>query len=531
MIARKVVVLGLDAADFTLIDPWRKAGDLPVMDRLLRAGASGPLRSTDPPVSSPAWATFMTGLDPGSHGLYDFVIEDPRTLRPLLARHDLIRGKRIWDVVGAAGRRTAVVNLPITWPPPSFPGAMVTGMLTPAKTDRFTHPPDLGERVRKAIPGYLCDLDVRLKSDPVRMRAHLDDLAKMNADAMRLLARETPWDLFVGIFTTTDRAQHLFWPERQAVVRDHYRLVDRLLGDVLADVGPDPLVILLSDHGFHGIRVKFYFNRWLQERGWLATRPRATAGAGVPSPDDSDVERGEGFFASPKSRGGLLRRMFAQGKEQDLEVDREKSRAWLYSVWTGGIRVNLKGRSPNGTVEPGAEYERFRDEIIEGLRSLRFPGEDRPLFDFVGRAEEMYRGDMLSWAPDVVTRSDGFLVEPGKNLQKGKTIRVTEHDRGSHSDTGILGMVGPGIQPGARVEGAKLVDVFPTVLWAMGIELPAGLDGKPLTAAFAPEAVAANPVRIATGPSAATSAAEDAAAMTSAEEEELRKTLEGLGYL
>ena len=529
MIARKVVVLGLDAADFEFLDPWRAAGDLPVMDGLLREGASGPLRSTDPPVSSPAWATFMTGLEPGAHGLYDFVMEDPATHRPLLARHDLIRGRRLWDVVGAAGKRTTVVNLPISWPPPSFPGSMVTGMLTPERTDRFTHPPELGARIRKEIPGYRCDLDVRLKSDPVRLRSHLDELARMNAAAMRLLAKEAPADLFVGIFTTTDRAKHLFWPERETVVRGHYRTVDGLLGEVLGDLGPDPLVILLSDHGFHGIRVKFYFNRWLQEQGWLATRPRAKD---EPAPDSGDVERGESFFAAPRSRGGLLRRMFSKGGEQDLEVDRGKSRAWLYSVWTGGIRVNLKGRSPWGTVEPGAEYERLRDEIIAGLRGLRFPGEDRPLYDFVGRAEEMYRGEMLSWGPDIVTRSDGFRVEPGKNLQRGKVLRVSEHDRGSHSDTGILGIRGPGVRAGARLQGARLVDVFPTVLWAMGIELPAGLDGRVLTDAFTPEAVAANPVRVAAaGAAGGPAAAAAAPAMTASEEEELRKTLEGLGYI
>ena len=172
MIARKVVVLGLDAADFEFLDPWRAAGDLPVLDGILRGGASGPLRSTDPPVSSPAWATFMTGMNPGAHGLYDFVMEDPRTNRPVLARHDLIRGKRLWDHVGDAGKRTVVVNLPITWPPPSFPGAMVTGMLTPETTDAFTHLRTLGERLRAEIPGYRCDIDVRLKSDPVALEGN-----------------------------------------------------------------------------------------------------------------------------------------------------------------------------------------------------------------------------------------------------------------------------------------------------------------------------------------------------------------------
>ena len=102
---RRVAVIGLDAADFEFLDPWRAAGELPVIDGLLRGGASGPLRSTIPPVSSPAWATFMTGTNPGAHGLYDFVMEDPSNGRPVLARCDLIRGTKLWEAAGAAASR------------------------------------------------------------------------------------------------------------------------------------------------------------------------------------------------------------------------------------------------------------------------------------------------------------------------------------------------------------------------------------------------------------------------------------------
>jgi predicted AlkP superfamily phosphohydrolase/phosphomutase len=531
LIARKVAVLGLDAADFEFLDPWRAAGDLPTIDGILRGGASGPLRSTDPPVSSPAWATFMTGLNPGAHGLYDFVMEDPATLRPVLARHDLIRGRRLWDLVGAAGKRSVVVNLPITWPPPSFPGAMVTGMLTPEGRGSFTHPPELADEILRAVPGYRCDLDVALKADRAALRAHLDDLARMNAEAMRFLARREPWDLFVGIFTTTDRAQHLFWPERGTVIREHYRKVDAHLAAILGDLGPETLVILLSDHGFHGVRVKFYVNRWLQERGWLATRPRAEAAGEEAAPDRADLERGRAFFDPARKRRGLLGRIFGGGEEgEDLEVDPARSRAWLYSVWTGGIRVNLRGRSPAGTVEPGREYEDLRDAIIAGLRELRFPGEDRPLFEFVGRGEEVYRGERVGWGPDVVTRSANFSVEPGKNLERGKVIRVSRHDHGTHSETGILGIRGPGARAGGRVEGARIEDVLPTALWALGLEVPAGIDGRVLAEAFDPEVVAAHPVRVgAAGAAGPASAA--GAPMTPEEEEELRRTLEGLGYL
>jgi predicted AlkP superfamily phosphohydrolase/phosphomutase len=532
MAKRRVAVIGLDAADFEFMDPWRKAGDLPVLDGLLKAGASGPLRSTIPPVSSPAWATFMTGLNPGAHGLYDFVMEDPATCRPVLARHDLIRGTRIWEAVGAAGLRTTVVNLPITWPTRPFPGSMVTGMLTPEGVDSFTHPPELAKEIRSKFPGYRCDIDVALKADPAALVGHLGEVARMNAGVMGMLLDREDWDLFVGIFTTTDRAKHLFWPKLQTVVREHYRLVDRLVGEILARLGPEDLVLLMSDHGFHSVGVKFYTNRWLEKRGWLVTKPRAVGGA-APAPGEDDLKRGEAFFRNATRKTGFLGRVLGwSGTEEDVEIDLSRTRAYLSSAWTGGVKVNLKGRSVHGIVEPGAEYERLRDEIIAGLKELKYPGEDGPLFGFVGRAEEVYRGTMMAWGPDVVVRSIDYRVTPGKNLSKGRLLRVSKHEQGTHSDTGILGIRGPGVKGGTVLKGAGIEDVMPTVLWALGLEVPAGLDGKVLVDAFTDETMKKSPVRIAAAAAAAdSSSAGSGRAMTDAEEEELKKTLEGLGYI
>lgn len=529
MSARKVAVIGLDAADWEFMDPWMKAGDLPHIARLCEEGVRAPLASTNPPFSGPAWATFMTGLQPGGHGLFDFVMENPRTGRPVLARSDLVAGRTIWEVAAAAGKRGVVVNVPITWPPRPFEGLLVTGMLTP-RGKPFCHPPALGEEILARLPGYRCDLDVGLKGKPESLMAHLDDMAFQNLGLMRMLLRRGPWDLFVGVFTTTDRAKHLFWDRRETFVREHYRKVDRAVGELLGEVGEEALVLLLSDHGFHTVRTKFYMNRWLRERGLLEVREAREEGE--PGEEERELRQGLEVFMRPaRTRRGLLARLF--GRRDDagtLEVDPERSKAWLYSAWTNGVKVNLRGRGPGGTVEPGAEYEALRDGVIAGLRELRFPGSDAPLFDWVGRREEVYRGARLEWAPDVVTRSDGFRVVCGKNLDRGKVLRESSHDAGAHSDTGILVVRGPGVRRGGRLEGAGLADLMPTVLWALGLEVPGGLDGRVLEGAFTPEALAANPVRTAAaGPAAGASA--EAGAFDADEEEELRKTLEGLGYI
>ncbi len=531
MIAKKVAVIGLDAADWEFLRPWMEAGDLPVLRGLVEGGASGPLRSTQPPFSAPAWATFMTGRQPGGHGLFDFVMEDPSTGRPVLARSDLVRGERLWEAAARAGRRSVVVNVPITWPARPYDGLLVTGMLTPAGKG-FTHPAALQQEILAAFPRYRCDLDVGLKDTPDSLKAHLDDMAFQNLGLMRTLLRRGPWDLFVGVFTTTDRAKHLFWEQRETYVRDHYRKVDRAVGELLGELGEEVLVLLLSDHGFHTVRTKFYMNRWLRERGWLEVREGGDEGVAA---DEAELRAGLEVFMRPaRAKRGLLARLFGRTDDgASLQVDVPRSRAYLYSAWTNGVKVNLKGRGPLGLVERGAEYERLRDDIIAGLREFRFPGGEAPLFDFVGRREEVYSGEALEWAPDVVTRSDGFRVICGKNLDRGRLLRESSRDAGAHSDTGILVARGPGVRRGATPTGAGIEDLMPTALWALGAELPAHLDGRVLSELFDPALVAAHPVRVAAAApaGAAPAPAGGGDAFDAAEEEELRRTLEGLGYI
>ncbi len=194
------------------------------------------------------------------------------------------------------------------------------------------------------------------------------------------------------------------------------------------------------------------------------------------------------------------------------------------------MKINVKGRSPTGIVEPGAEYEKLRDEIVAGLRAVQHPVTGKPLFEWVKRREEAYHGACLEWAPDVVTKAEGGRLVFGRNMDPGKVVRVSRHGSGNHSDTGILAMRGPGVRKGTALEGANLVDAMPTLCWALGLPVPPGLDGRVLLDAFDPALAAANPVRIA-APAAPAPGGPAAAPSTPEEEEELRKTLEGLGYL
>ena len=527
MIAPKVVVIGLDAADWGFMEPWIRAGDLPRIGALVEEGASGVLASTLPPVSAPAWATFMPGLRPERHGLFVFIMENPRSGLPTLARADLIRGRKLWESASAAGRRSVVLNVPISWPPTAFDGILVTGMLTPeGKT--FTHPPELGAAILAEFPNYRLEYDPSLLENLPALRSNLSDLALHGAALMKTLMRRERWDLFVGVFTTTDRVKHQFWHERETVVREHYRAIDRYVGELAAEAGPEAVFVLMSDHGFRSVPVKFHPNRWLREKGLLSTRRRREAHP--EGPDAAEIRKVEEFLAPKGSARGIMDRLRGfVGLGGDLEVDPSRTRASLYSIETGGIQVNLRGRAPHGIVAPGAEYEKVRDEVIAGLKSLTYPDSPEPLFDLVARREEVYAGPMMDWAPDVVTRSKGNAVAISRDLDPGRFLRANRHERGGHSPDGIVAVRGPGIRRGARIEGMGIEDVMPTLLWLLGAPVPGGLDGRVRTDLAEPAAAAANPVVTAAPEEAAAPAA--AGAFDAAEEEELRKTLEGLGYI
>ena len=509
MLAKKVAVIGLDAADFGFLRPWMDAGALPNLKAFVDGSAHGPLLSVNPPISGPAWASFMTGLEPGGHGQYDFVVEDPKSGQPVLSRFDRIRGAKVWD---DGPKSAVVVNLPVSWPPPPLKGLMVTGMLTPTGQG-FTHPPELEKEIRAAFPGYRCDVDMGL-TDEAQLLAQMDALAEMNLGVMKHLLRKGPWDLFIGVFTTPDRCQHLFWDKRESIVRNHYRKVDACVGELLKEIGDDALTLLISDHGFQDIDTKFYMNRWLAERGWLTTRTVEGEGAG-----QGEFDELFGILRPTEARPGFVGRLL--GKKGPLVVvDRQRSKAWLHSLLTNGVKI-----APN---VQGQERDNLRNAIANGLRELKHPTTGKPLFEWVKVKEEAYHGTSLDWAPDVVTKAENSRLLFGRNPEPGKVVRVSKHPQGNHSDTGILAVRGPGARHGP-VEGARLVDVMPTIRWALGHGVPPGLDGKPLLQCFDQAVVEANPVRIADASAVASGPAVPAS--TEAEEEELRKTLEGLGYL
>ncbi len=504
----RVILIGLDGAEPAMVEAMLPR--CPNLARLAGEGAWGTMASTLPPLSPPAWATLMTGVNPGKHGVYDFYHMPQRAQRSYVRRlitSAVWRAPGLWDYATAAGRRSGFVNMPMCWPPPAVDGFFVCGLGAPAGSDSFTHPPALAASLAGAIlePGDGTTMD-----DPA---AFLERCALSGASMLEVserLWRAGDLDLFCAALTFPDRFQHLFWTNlvgRDGAVRavwdGWFAAFDAVLGRIMAaaaDAGST--VIVFSDHGFGPVERYFHVNRWLFQRGYLTLRDPTRLGAA----------------------DGLL-----------TAIDWEHTQAYGLGEY-GDIRLNLRGREPLGCVAPGTHARALRLALTTELQQLRDRGE--PVVDEVLEGNVVYHGAHADEGADLLVRLrdrrvlcliDGRgndLRDPNGPLFVDAT--GPQHYRGAHRDTGLLGAWGAGIRPDAPVPAAQAQDLCPTVLHLLGLPLDRGLDGRVLRELLS-EAHAAREPEYVEGVSAAT--ADARTAYDAAEEAAIAEQLRQLGYL
>lgn len=504
-----VLVIGLDGGTFDLVRPWVEGGKLPVLGGLMTRGAWSDLRSTIPPVTASAWTSFMTGKNPGAHGLFDFMHRKTGSydLVPVSTRDR--DGKTLWELIGETGRRVIVMGVPVTYPPEPVNGLLVTGMLTPRGASNYTFPPELAQEITQAIGDYVVYADeVYSKGRGEVFQNALNHSIDQRLKAARHLLGHHPWDFAMLVFPETDTASHGFWssyddthhqhdPVEAAHFRDGilqvYQRIDTGLGELLATLPADTNVMVMSDHGHGPVRNFLYVNNLLKQRGWLRIKrspisrfkdlafrlnltPRTVYRALLA------VGLGKLRRTVDKRRAGrqMLKRFFLSFTDVDW------GRTQAYSIgYIGEVHVNLKGREPQGVVEPGPAYELLRGEIIEALRALRLP-DGTPLISEIWRKEEVYRGRHLVDAPDILFLPRGLETIAFGDFEFGSNV-VLEPSYGvssSHRMNGMFIAAGPGIRQGASLQSPSLIDLAPTILHALGLPVPEDMDGRVLSEIF-----------------------------------------------
>ena len=553
----RVLVVGLDAATFWLIDPWVRDGLLPTLARLQREGARAELRSTIPYVSGPAWVSLATGKNPGKHGYFDFARRKPGGYGVELVNASHVHAPTLWALLSEAGKRVGVMNCPVTYPPRPVNGVLVGDMLAPNAESQFTYPPELREALFRAVPGYMIEtaeasVDRKATKEAIARNVRLS--TGRRAEATRFLMEQVPgWDFMLTVYSETDRVMTYLWDDMDkshprhdprlakrfgGEIERHYRQVDGILGDLLHDVvKPDGNTILfvMSDHGFGGVHRFFYPNVWLQQEGYLAlATPLGSARAvGMRTARATLGKLGLGHLARQALRelapgwGTTYRmRQFAF----TTSVDWARTRAFWAS--DNGISINVRGREAEGVVAPGAAYEALRDEIRRKLLDLREPGTGERVVAEVWKREEIYTGPYVEWSPDLRVVWQEYPAEKRTHFSAGEPWANAAFSyagqTGDHARDGILLAYGPHVRQGVALPRMHIMDVAPTVLWLLGQPVPDDFDGRVLTELFEPEFVSRYPVRRSppTGPAPASEES-----FSDSDEDALAARLRGLGYI
>jgi predicted AlkP superfamily phosphohydrolase/phosphomutase len=551
MLRRKVCVLGLDGLDFGVIGPLLEAGEMPVLAGLQRRGAWGRLRSVVPPISPAAWTTLCTGVNPGQHGIAGFGSILPGSYDTTIISTSDVKAPQLWDYAAAAGKRSVVFALPHLHPPVPIHGVMVTGAMTPHARARWCTPGEVEDELTRAGLGFRKRLSVNTakRIGPARTAAAVTEHAAHQAATLRYLLKHQDWDLAVAVLDSPDLIQHIllgpaFLETRERDPHDmrailatpagqglaaHFRDLDRLVGEILADLPTDAAVLVVSDHGFLPRPRVIQLPQWLAQHGYQRTRRLGLSA-------DASVwrQRTLGAILSSLHLKFALRLLPQAAVSRVISVPRlgrllnagvpdwAATRAFAdTTVFCLGVRVNLKGREPRGVVEP-RDYEALRDELMRELLAIRDPATGEPVVVRAWRREELHPGEHNGGEPDVyveyhaayraVPRRGAPMLRPAGGAQAA-----------GHANDGVLLATGPGINPTGDLGQAQLMDAAPTILALLGVGIPPSMEGQAM--GFV------DPALIARGQEVEAGGPAEEPAYTDDEEEEVRGRLEDLGYL
>ena len=527
--ASKVFVIGLDGATFDLAGPWVESGELPNLARLMREGSHGQLASTIPPISAAAWASFATGVNPGKHGIYHFRQHIPGTYVQKIATGADRKGKSLWRILSDHGRRVIVANVVMTYPPEPVNGCLLSGLDAPGITSTYTHPPELRHELHHSVPGYVIEPDVNQFARRDRYDVVFENILsclKAREEAVRYLLNTQEYDLFVVNFRATDVVQHHFWKfmdeshplwtqegarEFGCCIKEIYVRLDRILGDLVADLDHSTAVVAMSDHGFGSDSPRTIFlNRWLEAQGWLSFVGRGRERHGIRQLRDKVEQGARGILGrlvwelgrqySPQELKNLLKRRLPKLANRLKTPTTYQAIDWSGTVaysdeHRSNVWINLRGREPQGTVEPGAEYEDLRNEIVGRLHELTDPKSGERVADKIYVREELYPGPQTGVTPDihvVLRQRPLYVSRPSRDAHGPGCIEHLTAEQlvgrwlisGRHRPNGIVVMKGPGIVKDRELVGTSIMDLAPTILTLMGLPVLDSMDGRVIEEVF-----------------------------------------------
>ena len=497
----KLVIIGLDAADFQLTQGFMQDGDMPRLSAIADQGCFSSLKSVIPPQTAPAWTSITTGVNPGKHGIFYFYNFATSPLTITNATNTTT--PRIWDYVESLHERSVVVNVPVTYPVHEMAGSMVSGIPPWFIDEKSVYPADLLSRLKGAHYEIDTPLSRGLERKPDVMVGKMVATEERRVDLFLDLLKEQAWSFGMIVLTALDRLQHKALgkgEEESKAVRRGYREVDKLVGKMIDSLGGGVNFLIVSDHGFNARPLAFYPNAWLHEKGLLKRKSSIPNSLSRMAHDVLDGH----LLWIPQSM--TKRYQGASTVVHTIDaVDLEGSRAFVPG--TDGVLV-VKSR----------EDEKA---IISGLSALK--DESGKEICKVYARDQVYKGDRVRSAPEllIVPRDDiNIRTDP---FSREVVSKSGDFPKANHGPNGIFLATGPDVKRSGTLE-VCLEDVAPTSLTLMGIRPPDSMDGH------AVQGVLRNPQTIQSLKKVDVIGEDRAYAFSEEDEKQVMDNLKRLGY-
>lgn len=503
---KKLVVVGLDGATWKLLTPLMEEGVMPNLKRIVEGGVSRRLESTMPAMTGPSWATFATGVNPGKHGVFDFMLPNDSLSSMRVANSKEILVPTVYEMMDTAGLTPILVNLPCTWPPRLKNHITITSLLT--QGDQWIYPASLKDEF-DGFNHYRLTPNEKLRAQEANDQ-YIDDIILHMDEQMtcvQWLWKNKPWDFFYYLFSHSDWVSHAEFTalvdSRHPKALEVFKRIDYYLGWFLENLPADANLLMMSDHGFKDYRRVFYFNRWLAKEGFLTTK-----------------QGGEGFKETVTRRSKELEKVQSKKKRIRLGsgvftwMERvplfEKFAKWAYHrVIKPYLPINLKvdigidflntsacfpkgsyltsvylndGRKyTNGKIKTDEEYTQVLNSLIDKLSALR--GSDgQPVVTKIFTKEAIYGKYAPRTSPDLFFELGNYWLDG--HFYSSKLF--DEEVNNKHDQWGIFAAYGPDVSKGMKLMDARMCDLTPTILHMLGLPSFSYMDGKPLKDIFGP---------------------------------------------
>ncbi|MHB9288019.1 alkaline phosphatase family protein [Halobacteriales archaeon Cl-PHB] len=475
--SEKVFLCSLDGATWRILDPLLEAGELPVLESVIDDGTRGDLASTMPPSSPTAWTSFLTGVDPDTHGILDFTHLDSDNS---VSQQSAFSTKfpTLWELLGEHGYRIHSLNVPMTYPAASIDGSMISGLPAPSVSAASTAPSDLAEHVTRKYDIYEVAPDHFQERQDDSLEAYVEYVTQSITNKFHFAEsrlEDGKWDVAMLHIHETDIIQHCLW---QYIDENHpaydadsaerlkaiYRSIDSHLGSILELLPQDTTIIILSDHGFRRNETEMFINKWLQKKGYLDLPKVSSAQA----------------IAYRFVKNHVSSRLATAIKDALTGSEDEDTDTSLPDVYAAAFENVETVAFSYG--RRSAKLYVSEPEILEGLvaelETIEVDGE---------RVVETVHRVPTKKGPDLIVEPyPPFSFE--SSLTSESLIKTvdpeTDTHNGTHAPLGIFAAKGPGIARNGVVKGAGIIDLVPTVLYALDEEIPTHLDGELLQDVF-----------------------------------------------